>query len=167
MRILLPDATGFDMNMLPDQIDELHYCVLDYSNHNDVDFYFIPLIFNERYPAPVADLQIGPFRIQLPLDWGIIIADKNFGNMEVIHLHKLDGRDFDAFLYDPIAGFMPRFEEISIQNIFPDVTWYLPKLKYGHLLAVPLTMEKNSPCIFITRDTNRLPDVLDITKIFN
>jgi hypothetical protein len=118
------------------------------------------------FPRPAADLQIGQYRIQMPLDWSIVIADKNFGNMEILELKHLNDRPFEAFIFNPINGFMPSFGEITIENIFPDVTWNMPKLKYGHIIAVPLTDGPAPPCAFFVRDIVKIPEVLDITKIF-
>jgi len=166
MRILLPDNISFNMEEVPNQVDDLRYCVLDYSNQADVDFYFIPLIFLDQFPRPAADLQIGNYRIQMPLDWSIIIADKHLGAMEIVELKHLNDRDFDAFVLNPINGYMPQFLEITIQNVFPDVTWNIPKLKRGHILAVPLSDGPNPVCAFFVKDTNKLPDGLDISKVF-
>ena len=166
MRLLLPDNRTFDMNVLPDQIDDLRYCVLDYSNHQDVDFFFIPLIFLDQFPRPAADLRIGRWRIQMPLDWSIVIADKDFGHMEIIELKHLNDRPFSAFVLNPVNGYVPEFGEITIENVYPDITWNMPKLKYGHILAVPLDNSASPPCAFFVRDTNRLPETLDITKVF-
>ncbi len=166
MKILLPDNASYNMEEVPNQVDDLRYCVLDYSNQADVDFYFIPLIFLDQFPRPAADLQIGKYRIQMPLDWSIIIADKHLGAMEIVELKHLNDRDFDAFVLNPINGYMPQFLEITIQNVFPDVTWNIPKLKRGHILAVPLHEGPEPPCAFFVKDTNKLPDGLDISKVF-
>ncbi len=156
------------MSGLPLQIeDDRRYCVLDYSNQNDVDFYFIPLVFLDVFPRPAADLQIGKHRIQMPLDWSVIIADKHLGNMEIIEIKHLNDREFDVFALNPISGYIPQFLDITIQNVFPDVTWNIPKLKRGHILAVPLSSENGAPCAFFVKDTNKLPDGLDISKIFS
>ncbi len=167
MRILLPDNATFNMDETPNQVgDDLRYCVLDYSNQHDVDFYFIPLIFLDQFPRPAADLQIGPYRIQMPLDWSIVIADKHLGSMEIIELKHLNDREFDAFVLNPIRGYCPQFLEVTIQNVFPDVTWSIPKLKRGHILAVPLRDGPDAPCAYFVKDTNKLPDGLDISKVF-
>lgn len=154
------------MNELPDQVDDLRYCVLDYSNQQDVDFFFIPLIFLDVFSRPAADLRIGPYRIQMPLDWSVVISDKDFGFMEIIELKHLNDRDFQVFALNPINGYMPSFHEIEIDNIYPDVTWHMPRLKYGHILAVPLSDGPAPPCALFVKDTNKLPETLDITKIF-
>jgi hypothetical protein len=156
------------MAYLPEElIDNVFYSVLDYSDTANVDFIFIPLVFIEQNVSrPVADLKIGKYRVQMPLDWSIVIADKNFGNLEIIELKHLNDRPFEAFIFNPIKGFMPEFGEISIENIFPDVAWNAPKLKYGHILAIPLDNSPIPPCAFFIKDINKISDVLDITKIF-
>lgn len=154
------------MNDLPNQVDDLRYCVLDYSNQQDVDFFFIPLIFLDVFPRPAADLRIGPYRIQMPLDWSIVIAEKDFGLIEIIELKHLNDRDFTAFALNPVRSYMPQFHEITIENVFTDMNWYMPRLKYGHILAVPLSDGPEPVCAFFVKDTNKLPESLDITKIF-
>lgn len=154
------------MNEVPNQVDDLRYCVLDYSNQADVDFYFIPMIFLDSFPRPAADLMIGSYRIQMPLDWSVVIADRNLGNMEIIELKHLNDRDFEAFVLNPISGYAPECLAIEMVNVFPDVNWYFPKLKRGHILAVPLSEKPGAPCAYFVKDTNKLPDGLDISKVF-
>jgi len=148
-------------------VDDLRYCVLDYSNQQDVDFFFIPMIFLDVFPRPAADLRIGKYRVQMPLDWSVVICDRDFGHMEIIELKHLNDRPFEAFIFNPITGYIPQFEEIIIENVFPDVTWHMPKLKYGHILAVPLEDCENPACALFVKDINRLPDALDISKVFS
>lgn len=167
MRILLSDNVSFDMDKIPDRMgDDLFYCVLDYSNQQDVDFFFVPMVITEQFPRPAADLKIGPHRIQMPLDWSIMITDRNLGTLEMVELKQINDRQFDAFAMNPIDGYFPEFHEITIQNVFADVTWNIPRLKRGHILVVPLSEKPNSPCVFFVREGNRLPDGLDISKVF-
>jgi hypothetical protein len=101
----------------------------------------------------------------MPLDWSIVICDKHLGNMEIIELKHLNDRDFEVFVLNPINGYMPQFLDVTIQNVFPDITWNIPKLKRGHILAVPLKEGHSSPCAFFVKDVNKLPDGLDISKV--
>lgn len=165
MKILTPDNTVFDMNDIPNEIDDIRYAVLDYSNPADVDYYFMPLIFLDNFPRPAADVQLGPYRIQMPLDWSIVIVDKHSGAVEILELKNINDREFDAWGFNPINGYMPSFLPINILNIYPDVNWFFPKLKHGHLLAVPLDESKSPVCVYIVKDIAKLPDVLDITKL--
>jgi hypothetical protein len=154
------------MDVVPMQDADIRYCVLDYSDQQNPDFFWYPLIFLDQFPRPAADLKIGPYRLQVPLDWSVVIADKHMGTMEIIEIKHINDRDFDAFCYNPIDGYMPSFHEISIDNIFPDVSWSVPKLKHGHILAIPLTDGPSPVCAYFLRDINKCAEVLDITKIF-
>lgn len=165
MRILTVENQSFSMNDVPDEVDDLRYGVLDYSDSRNIDYLFIPLLFLESFHAPAVDLQIGKYRIQAPMDWSIVIGDKHSGDLEVIELKKLNDRPFQAFAINPISGFMPEFLDIRITNIFPDVKWYFPKLKYGHLLTVPLTTGDDPLCCLLVKDVNKIPDQLDITQL--
>ncbi len=176
MKILTNENEPFDMNSLPDEIDDLRYCVLDYSNVNDVDYFFVPLLFIESFTTPGALIQIGNYQLQLPIDWSIVIGDKHVGDLEIIEIHKLNDRPFSVFCQNPIASFSPSFYEIKMIDVYPNIKWFFPKLKFGHLLAVPMGERGQWPkspnsvvptpdCCFIVRETNKLPEVLDIAKL--
>lgn len=165
MMILQPENTPYNMNELPNEVDDVRYGVLDYSNQNDVDYYFLPLIFLDNFPRPAADIQIGPYRVQMPLDWSIVICDKHSGAVEILELKNINDREFDAWAFNPIDGWMPSFLPITIVNIYPDVNWYFPKLKYGHILIVPLEDKPSPLCVYFVRDVHKLPECLDITKL--
>lgn len=167
MRILTEFNNFYDLSNLPPKIDfDLRFCVLDYSNQAEVDFVFPPLYYMDEFSRPAADLRIGNFKTQIPLDWSIVISDKNMGNLEVIDLKHINDRDFQAFCYNPISGYMPSFLDLEIENIFPNVEWSVPKLKHGHILAVPLNNSEAPLCAFFVKDTNKIPESLDITKLF-
>lgn len=165
MRILTVENKPFSMNDVPDVVDDIRYCVLDYTDQKNVDYIFIPLMFLESFNKSAVDLRIGNHRIQMPSDWSVIIGDKHSGELEVLSLKQINDREFTVFVMNPISGFMPEFPDIEIVNVFPDVKWYFPKLKYGHILAVPLGTEPNAPCAFFLKDTNKIPEVLDITQM--
>ena len=44
MRILTLEDTAFDMNELPDEVDDLRFAVLDNSDPQNPDYFYIPLI---------------------------------------------------------------------------------------------------------------------------
>lgn len=165
MRILTVDNVPFSMNNVPDNVDDLRYCVLDYSDQRHIDYVFIPLLFLESFNCPAVDLRIGQYRIQMPIDWHIIIGPNSDGECELVNLKQINDRSFQAFTMNPIRGYMPNFLDIEILNIFPDVNWYFPKMKYGHLLCVPLEDKEKPQCCFFVKETNRIPESLDITQM--
>lgn len=166
MRILTNENSSYLINQIPDKIDDIRFCVLDYSNQNDVDYYFLPLIFLESFHSPCIDIKIGPYSVQMPLDWSMIIGDMHMGDLEVMPLVYLMDKDFDAFCFNPIKGYMPKFHKVEISNVWPDVKWYFPKLKNGHLLAIPIEEGDNPICAFFTKELSKIPDTLDIRKMF-
>lgn len=167
MKILTNENVPFDMDTIYDYIDDkkLLYCVIDYCDPKTADYIFIPLMFSEVFNAPSIDLRVGNHRIQVPIDWSILVGDKNSGDIEVLALKQLNDREFDAFALNPISGYMPHFLDMEIMNVFPDVKWCFPNLKYGHILAVPIEDNEQPLCIYLVKDVNKIPESLDITRL--
>ena len=133
-KILTVDNTAYNLDMVPEEIEDIRYCVLDYSNPKDADYIFVPLVFLESFNAPAAILKIGDKNVKIPLDWSLVTCDPMIGEPEVLPVTSLNDRGFKAFVFNPITGFLPRFEEIEIVNIYQEVKWYFPKLKFGETL---------------------------------
>ena len=167
MRIMTLENQSFLLNSLPEVIeDDLRFAVLDNSNPQDPDFFFNPLIFLESFNSPAIVMEIGGNEITMPLDWSIVICDPECGNPEVLSLMSLNDRGFSVFAFNPLTGFTPKYLDVNITNIYTDVKWYAPKLKFGHLLNVPLSDEPNSPCVLFVKEANKLPEVLDISELW-
>jgi len=160
MKILTTENLAFDMNDMPEEVDDLRYGVLDYSMPNNVDYHFVPMVFMESFNAPAAVLRIGNKQIQMPLDWSVIIGDPECGEPEIIPLMTINDRGFSTFVFNPITGTMPKFEPLDLVNVYTEVKWYFPKLKFGHILAVPLTDGFNPPCAYFVKETQKIPEVL-------
>ena len=166
MKILTSDNTTYDLDFVPEEIDDIRYCILDYSDKNNPDYFFVPLVFLEIFNAPAAVLKIGNSTFKVPIDWSIVICDSEVGEPEVIPITALNDRGFSAFTLNPISSYMPSYHQIEIVNIFQEVKWHFPKLKQGHLLAVPLEDTPKSVCAFFVKETSKIPDVLDITELW-
>ena len=166
MKILTVENQTYELDEIPDTIDDLRYGVLDYSNPKNVDYYFIPLVFLESFYSPAAVMQIGKDQISVPLDWSVIICDPEVGEPEVVSLMSLNDRGFHAFVFNPITGFTPQYLDIHMVNVYTDIKWYAPKLKFGHILCVPLTDGYNPKCALFVKEANKIPEVLDINVIW-
>jgi hypothetical protein len=167
MRLLTLENKTFDLNDIPEEIEEdVRFSVLDNSNPIDPDFYLMPLIFLESFNSPAILLKIGPYQVQMPLDWCMVVGDRECGlDPEVLPLTSINERGFDAFIYNPIGGFRMEYYPIEILNIFQDVRWYFPKMKNGHLLTVPLTEEENPPCAFFVKEVSRQSEIIQLSKL--
>jgi hypothetical protein len=166
LKILTSENTTYNLDFVPDEIDDIRYCVLDYSDKTNPDYYFMPLVFLEIFNAPAAVLQIGEHTFKMPIDWSIIICDSEVGEPEIIPITALNDRGFTAFALNPINSYMPSYPTIEIVNIYSEVKWHFPKLKQGHILAVPLSDEPNSLCAYFVKETAKIPDVLDISELW-
>ena len=84
MNILLLDNTKYNLENLPNEIDDLRFAILDNSNPNNVDYHYIPLIFLESFSSPALVLKIGDRTIKMPVDWQILIGEQDHGDLEKI-----------------------------------------------------------------------------------
>jgi len=158
MKILTVENEPYDLDTVPDEIDDIRYCVLDGSDKDYVDFYFLPLIFLESFHSPAICLEIGNRKIQMPMDWSILICDDDYSALEVIPLTGLNHRGFKAVAMNPLVTSTLSNMEINITNIFQDVKWYFPKLKNGHMLAVPLEEGETPRCVYFVKEANKVSD---------
>lgn len=164
MRILTLDNEAYPMDQIPEEIDEVRFCVLDNSDPSDPDYYYIPLIFLESFNSPALVLNIGENIIRMPVDWQLLIGEPDFGDLEVIPLTSINDRGFNVFCFNPLSSFRPEFKQVEIVDIYQDVKWYFPKLKPGQMLAVPLTEGKEPLCVFFIKDISRQSEVVDYSK---
>lgn len=167
MKILTLQNTAFDLNDLPEEVSEdLRFSVLDNANPAEPDYFFMPLIFLESFNAPAIVLRIAGHEIQMPLDWCVVVGDKECGlDPEVLPLTSINERGFDALLFNPISGFRAEFAPIEIVNIYQDVKWYFPKMKNGQLLTVPLGNDVEPLCAYFVKEISRQSEVIQLDKL--
>ena len=167
MRILTLDNTYYNLETLPDEIDDLRFTILDNSNPSNVDYHFIPLIFLETFNAPALVLRIGKNTIKMPMDWQLLIGEPDLGDLEVVPLTSINDRGFSAFAFNPMSSFRPEFFSVEVIDIYQDVKWYFPKLKPGQLLAIPLEENSEKPlCVYFVKDISRQSEVLNYSKVW-
>ena len=167
MNILTLENQSFNLNQLPDEVDDtMRFSVLDNSNPQDPDFFFNPLIFLESFNSPAAVIEIDGNQLTMPLDWCIAVGCSDAGSdLEVLPLTSLNERGFEAYLFNPLSSYQPAFGKIEIVNFYNDVKWYFPKMKNGQLLSVPIK-EGNEPlCAFFVKDISRQCEVIDFGKL--
>lgn len=69
MKILTLDNTVYNLETLPEEIDDLRFAILDNSNPANVDYHYIPLIFLESFNSPALVLRIDDKIIKMPVEW--------------------------------------------------------------------------------------------------
>lgn len=166
MKILTLENTSYNLETLPEEIDDLRFAILDNSTPANVDYHYIPLIFLESFNAPALVLKIGPFKIKMPLDWQILIGENDHGDLETLPLTSLNDRGFSAFEFNPLSSFSPTFLPIEILDIYNEVTWYAPRLRNGQFLCVPLEDTPKPKCVYFVKEISRNCEIVDYNLVF-
>ena len=166
MRILTLENTAYEMNDIPDEVDDLRFAILDNSNPADPDYFFIPLIFLESFNSPAVVLEIGNHKIRMPVDWKILIGDRDVGDLEMLAFSSLNDRGFDAFTFNPLSSPKPDFYPIDVVDIYTEVKWYFPKIKSGQMLAVPLNNGPKPMCAYFVKDISRQCEQVDYGSVW-
>ena len=167
MQILTLENKTFYLNELPEEIDnDLRFAVLDNSDPNNPDYFFVPLIFLESFTGPAVVLKIGDHEVTMPLDWSAIVGDTEGPEMEVLPLTSLNDRGFKTFVFNPLGSFRPEFMDIDIIDVFQDVKWYFPKMRSGQLLCTPITSGENPPCAYFVKEINRQSELVHYSKVW-
>lgn len=165
MQILTLENKTLFLNDLPDVVDDdLRYAVLDNSDNQNPDYFFLPLIFLESFTGPAVVLRIGKHEITVPLDWCTIVGDPAGPELEVLPLTSLNDRGFQTFTFNPLSSFRPEFYDIDIINVYQDVKWYFPKLKPGQLICTPLHAGENPTCAYFVKEVSRQCELVHYTK---
>jgi len=164
MKILTLENRSYDLDTLPDEVDDMRFAILDNSDPSDPDYHYIPLIFLESFNSPALVLQVGGHRIKMPIDWQILIGEPDLGDLEMLPLTSINDRGFKAFQFNPLTSFRPSFLDIEIVDVYHDVAWYAPKLKNGQMLCVPLDDSEEPDCVYFVKDISRNCEVVDYNR---
>ena len=164
MRILTLDNKHYELDHLPEEIEDMRFAILDNSIPQNPDYYYIPLIFLESFSAPALVLQIGKHVIKMPMDWQILIGEPDVGDLEVLSLTSINDRGFKVFQFNPLSSFRPSFLDIEIIDVYQEVDWYTPKLKNGQMLCVPITDGPKPDCVYFVKDISRNCEIVDYNK---
>ena len=110
MRILTLDNESYDLNTLPEEVDDMRFAIFDNSDPKDPDYHYIPLIFLESFSAPALVLRIGNNTIRLPSDWQILIGEPDVGDLEVLPLTAINDRGLMCTMKLP--GTLPNLKTV-------------------------------------------------------
>jgi hypothetical protein len=166
MNILLLENTKYNLENLPEEVDDLRFAIMDNSNPNSVDYHYIPLIFLETFNSPALVLRVDDCTIKMPLDWQILIGEPDFGDLEIVPLTSINDRGFKAYEFNPLSSFRPTFVDIEIVDVYHDVTWYAPRLRNGQFLCVPIEEGRKPRCIYFVKEVSKNCEVVDFSQAF-
>jgi len=162
---LLEDQT-FELNTLPEEIDDIRFAVLDNSIPAEPDFKYIPLIYLESFTSPALVLKIGNRRIKMPLNWQVVIGEEEIGDLESLPLTALNDRNFSVFTFNSLSSFSADFLPIEIIDVYNEVEWFAPKLKNGQYIAVPIDDGEKPRCVYFTKEVSRNCEVIQYNDLW-
>jgi len=161
MKILTLEDGAYDLDTIPEEIDDIRFAILDNTTPSDPDYFFIPLIFLESFTAPALVLRVGDEIVKMPMDWHILIGEEELGDLEMLPMTSINDRGFCTFQFNPLTSFSPSFIDVEIIDVYHEVTWYTPKLKNGQILCVPIESGSSPRCIYFAKDISRNCEVVD------
>jgi hypothetical protein len=157
----------YNLDCVPNEEVDLRYCIMDCTDKTDIDYFFVPLIFLESFYAPAIVLNIAGKKIQMPIDWSMMVCDEHFNDVEIIPLTQLNDRGFKTPVYNPMSHMVPESLDVEITNVYAEVKWFFPKLKNGYMLPVPLDNGPDPRCVMFVKEANKIPDPLDAAQLFS
>lgn len=164
MKIHTLDDTAYELNELPEKINDMNFAILDNSNPKELDYYYVPLIFLESFTSPALVLRIADKLIKMPMDWHLLIGEEDTGDLEAIALTSINDRDFKAFEFNSLSGYSANFPLVEVVDVYNEVQWYNPKLKNGQYLAVPIDDGDAPRVVYFIKDVSRNCQVVDYSQ---
>ncbi len=164
MLILTNENTVLNLNEIGKELKEMvHFGVFDFQDKHNCDYFFKPLVMTETFSNVTLQFQIGPHKILLPQEWSAILADPETGDIEIIPIDEINGRNFHIFSHNPLKSGIHKFFSIEPVDVFADVSWTVPKISSHNFLIMPLENKDNPDCIFLIneKDQKKIPQ-LDI-----
>ena len=166
MRILTLENEKYELDVLPEEIEDMRFSILDNSNNQSPDYMWIPLIFLESYSSPALVLNIGGNKIKMPVGWQILIGEPGIGELEVLPLTSINDRGFKAFQFNPLTDFRPTFVEIEIVAFDEAQFFDMTLVTNGQILCVPIEDKKNPQCVYFVKDISRSSEIVFYDKVF-
>ena len=165
MLVLTPENKPFDVDQVVDTVPDEMYCTLDLSDLDDSDYYFHNILHIYSFVSISAELDIGGYRIKVPINWQILLGDEETGYMEVCSIENLlNMKNPCAYVYNPIRSMYARYEPVKVVNLYTLATrWQVPALHKRNLLVVPLSNDTNPKCVMFADETDKIPEfIVDI-----
>jgi hypothetical protein len=171
MLILNEENKPVDLNLIPDQVD-MFFWVFDNAT-GAKDYFCVPLIMLESFYAPTIKLRLtvntsrrNPIHyfLNVPADYQILIGEPSHGDLEINPVTSISSRNFKAFSVNPMSSFTADYLHLEVEDVLPSIKWFLPKMKSGQLLCVPIENIYKPKCVYLVRD---MPKSLEVIQSSN
>lgn len=168
VKLLTPENTISDLNIVNENTDNT-FSILDCNNK---DWFFQKFFMFQEFISPTMSLKIdNKYLIELPLNWQVLTADPDSGELAITNLEQLTMFEHYAFCINPLNSFFPTYHTIEVVNIYSQqTTWFVPRLLKKHLLGVVFNsadkINTNPMCIYVSDSSDKINDIFHIADIF-
>jgi hypothetical protein len=100
----------------------------------------------------------------MPMDWHLLIGEDETGDLEALQLTSINDRNFKAFEFNSLSGYMANFLPVEVVDVYNEVQWYNPKLKNGQYLAVPIDDGHKPRVVYFIKDVSRNCQLVDYNQ---
>lgn len=158
MDILLPENTNFNLCQPKSKLIDSKMCVFDYSDKDNMDFFFkkITTFISYRYPTVV--LSIGEkYTLEIPLNWRLLVTNKHDYLCQLISVEELLHFDHQTPIFNPFYVGIPKIVDIKILSVNQTaIEHFVPKLPKKNLLVMPLGNKKDWDNIIVDKDSGKI-----------
>lgn len=140
MEILLPENKPFNLNQPTNKLIDSKMCVFDYSDKDDMDFYFKKITTYILYRYPTVELNIGnKYILEIPLNWRIMITNDHDFICQLVPVEELLHFEHQTPIFNPFYIGIPKIVDITIKSVNQTaIEHFVPKLPKKNLLVMPL-----------------------------
>lgn len=155
MEVLIPDNTSFNLNQPTSKLIDSKMCVFDYSDKDDMDFYFKKITTYILYRYPTVELGIGDkYTLEIPLNWRILITNDNDYLCQLVPVEELLHFEHQTAIFNPYYVGIPKIVNIKINSVNQTaVEHFVPKIPKKNLLVMPLGTKKDWKTTIIDQNT--------------
>lgn len=118
----------------------VNYAVLSFEDFREPDYYFRELTEIEEFNSASITLEIGPYRIVVPLHWWVLCSD--FDYVQTLPLYELSRIDHMVFCFNPLTSFTPKHLPLRVSSLYPSIypstNWTCPPIAERDLILYPL-----------------------------
>ncbi len=200
MFLLTQDNDIFDINLATKYIkDDIYYGVLELYESEpknkweydkkerklikvnetelEADYFFKKLFLFQKYEYPLVELNVGNYKVSLPLNWKILVCYPEHKEAELVPIEELVNFEHQAFMFNPFKDNMYSSVPVKVESICDNnITWFVPKLVNKNILILPLgnktqwksktigdkVIEKYPECIFVADDTEKFNEIFSL-----
>lgn len=146
MEVLVSSNKSFNLNQPSNSLLDEKFCVFDYSDKDDKDFYFKRVSKYFSYRNAVAELKIGNYYLDLPLNWKVLVTNTYDYMCNLVSIEDLLHYPHKTAIFNPYYYCVPKIVNISINNInFKPIEHFVPYLSKKNVLVLPLGHKKDYP----------------------